>query len=42
MLNDFGFVPFAHFKLKFKILILFFSNLNSNLKLQNFNVTVTY
>ncbi len=42
MMNDFGLILFADFKLKFKILILVFSNLNSNMKLANFSITVTY
>ncbi len=39
---DFSFIPFPDFKLMFKILILVFFYLNLNLKLQNFNIAVTY
>ncbi len=39
-MNNFGFDSFPDLKLLFKILILVFSNLN--LKLQKFNIAVTY
>ncbi len=39
--EHFGFIPITDFEHKFKNLILDFSNLNSNPKLQNFNIAVS-
>jgi hypothetical protein len=41
-MTNLSFIPFTDFKLKFKILILVFLNSDLNLKMQNFNITVTY